>query len=27
VDEKTYKEMVSGRAEAPPATQTQAAVH
>jgi L,D-transpeptidase ErfK/SrfK len=27
VDEKTYKEMVGGRAEAPPATQTQAAVH
>ena len=27
VDEKTYKEMVGGRAEAPPATQTQASVH
>jgi L,D-transpeptidase ErfK/SrfK len=27
LDEKTYKEMVGGRAEAPPATQTQAAVH
>jgi L,D-transpeptidase ErfK/SrfK len=27
VDEKTFKEMVGGRAEAPPATQTQASVH
>ena len=27
VDEKTFKEMVGGRAEAPPTTQTQASVH
>jgi L,D-transpeptidase ErfK/SrfK len=27
VDEKTFKEMVGGRAEAPPASQTQASVH
>jgi hypothetical protein len=27
VDEKTFKELVGGRAEAPPASQTQASVH
>ena len=27
VDEKTFKEMLGGRTEAPPASQTQAAIH